>query len=156
MTFTPDRTANLAQVPDAEPRVEPLRSGGPNKPYEALGRRYEPVLADLPMAETGLASWYGRKYHGRSTSSGEPYDMFAMTAAHPTLPLPCYVRVTNTQNNRSVIVHSTKSGSNKPPLASKQAANSIASSLPRKPAIRRSNCRCKSCVPQMNLTEAIP
>jgi rare lipoprotein A len=94
----------LMQRPDAEPRIEPLRAGGPNKPYEALGRRYEPVLADLPMAEAGLASWYGRKYHGRSTSSGEPYDMFAMTAAHKTMPIPSYARVRNPANGREVIV----------------------------------------------------
>ncbi len=94
----------LMQRPDAEPRIEPIRAGGPNKPYEALGRRYEPVLADLPMAETGLASWYGRKYHGRNTSSGEPYDMFAMTAAHKTMPIPSYARVRNPANGREVIV----------------------------------------------------
>lgn len=94
----------LMQRLDAEPRIEPVRAGGPNKPYEALGRRYEPVLADLPMAETGLASWYGRKYHGRNTSSGEPYDMFAMTAAHKTMPIPSYARVRNPANGREVIV----------------------------------------------------
>ena len=94
----------LLQRPDAEPRIEPLRAGGPNKPYEALGRRYEPVLADLPMAETGGASWYGRKYHGRNTRSGEPYDMFAMTAAHKTMPIPSYARVRNPANGREVIV----------------------------------------------------
>jgi rare lipoprotein A len=96
--------SGLMQRPDAEPRIEPLRTGGPNKPYEALGRRYEPVLADLPMAETGLASWYGRKYHGRPTSSGEPYDMFAMTAAHKTMPIPSYARVRNPANGREVVV----------------------------------------------------
>jgi rare lipoprotein A len=94
----------LMQRPDAEPRIEALRAGGPNKPYEAAGRRYEPVLADLPMAESGLASWYGRKYHGRSTSSGEPYDMFAMTAAHKTMPIPSYARVRNPANGREITV----------------------------------------------------
>ena len=94
----------LMQRPNAEPRIEPIRTGGPNKPYEAAGRRYEPVLADLPMAESGLASWYGRKYHGRNTSSGEPYDMFAMTAAHKTMPIPSYARVRNPANGREVIV----------------------------------------------------
>lgn len=94
----------LMQRPDAEPRVEAIRLGGPNKPYEAAGRRYEPVQADVAMAETGLASWYGRKYHGRPTSSGEPYDMFAMTAAHKTMPIPSYARVRNPANGREVVV----------------------------------------------------
>lgn len=92
------------QVPDAVPRVETLRAGGPNKPYEALGRRYVPAADDIPWQERGLASWYGRKYHGRATASGEPYDMFAMTAAHPTLPIPSFARVRNPANGREVIV----------------------------------------------------
>ena len=96
--------SGLDQVPDAVPRIEPLRVGGPNKPYEALGRTYVPMTADLPLLERGGASWYGRKYHGRPTSTGEPYDMFAMTAAHPTMPLPSYARVTNPANGRQVIV----------------------------------------------------
>ena len=94
----------LAQVPNAVPRVEPLRVGGPNKPYEVGGRLYVPIATDLPLVERGGASWYGRKYHGRPTSSGEPYDMFAMTAAHPTMPIPSYARVTNPANGREVIV----------------------------------------------------
>ncbi|MEY3474461.1 MAG: hypothetical protein RL087_919 [Pseudomonadota bacterium] len=94
----------LERTPDAVPRIEPLRAGGPNKPYEALGRRYVPMTADEPLLERGGASWYGRKYHGRPTSSGEPYDMFAMTAAHPTMPIPSYARVTNPANGRQVIV----------------------------------------------------
>ena len=96
--------ANLERVPDAVPRVEPLRAGGPNKPYEAHGRNYVPLTTDAPLAETGLASWYGRKYHGKPTSSGEPYDMYAMTAAHPTMPIPSYARVRNPANGREVIV----------------------------------------------------
>lgn len=94
----------LDRVPDAEPRIEPVRSGGPNKPYEVLGRRYVPLAGDPPLAEQGLASWYGRKFHGRPTASGEPYDMFAMTAAHKTMPLPSYARVRNPANGREVIV----------------------------------------------------
>ncbi len=94
----------LAGVPDAEPRVEAIRSGGPNKPYEVLGQRYTPVTADEPMVETGMASWYGRKFHGRPTASGEIYDMHAMTAAHRTMPLPSYARVRNPANGREVIV----------------------------------------------------
>ena len=96
--------AGLERVPDAVPRVEPLRVGGPNKPYEVLGRRYVPMTADLPLAETGLASWYGRRFHGRPTSSGEIYDMYAMTAAHKTMPIPSYARVRNPVNGREVVV----------------------------------------------------
>ena len=96
--------AGLERVPDAVPRVEPLRVGGPNKPYEVLGRRYVPITADLPLAETGLASWYGRRFHGRPTSSGEIYDMYAMTAAHKTMPIPSYARVRNPVNGREVVV----------------------------------------------------
>ncbi|HJW11431.1 MAG TPA: septal ring lytic transglycosylase RlpA family protein [Albitalea sp.] len=96
--------AGLVSVPDAEPRIEPIRSGGPNKPYEALGREYKPFTDDRAFSERGLASWYGRKFHGRRTASGEVYDMYAMSAAHPTLPLPSYVRVRNPANGREVIV----------------------------------------------------
>lgn len=96
--------AGLERTPDAVPRIEPIRSGGPNKPYEVGGRSYVPVTTDLPMSERGAASWYGRKYHGRPTSNGEVYDMFAMTAAHPTMPIPSYARVRNRANGREVIV----------------------------------------------------
>jgi rare lipoprotein A len=95
---------DLASVPDAEPRVEPIRSGGPNKPYEALGRDYVPLVDDRPFAERGLASWYGRKFHGRRTANGEVYNMYAMTAAHPTLPIPSYAKVRNPANGREVVV----------------------------------------------------
>ena len=95
---------NLALVPDAVPRIEPLRAGGPNKPYEVFGQRYVPLTGDLPLAETGGASWYGRKFHGLPTSSGEPYDMYAMTAAHKTMPIPSYARVRNPANGREVVV----------------------------------------------------
>ncbi len=96
--------ANLERVPDAVPRVEPLRSGGPNKPYVALGQTHVPMTSDLPWVESGGASWYGRKYHGRPTASGEVYDMYAMTAAHRTLPIPSYARVRNPANGREVVV----------------------------------------------------
>ncbi len=95
---------NLQQVPDALPQLEPIRKGGPNKPYEVLGQRYEPITEDKPLAERGLASWYGKKFHGRSTSSGEIYNMYAMTAAHPTMPIPSYARVRNPANGREVLV----------------------------------------------------
>ncbi|RTL44381.1 MAG: septal ring lytic transglycosylase RlpA family protein [Burkholderiales bacterium] len=100
----PNPPADLARVPDAVPRLEPIRPGGPNKPYEVLGERYEPLVTDAPYAERGLASWYGRKFHGRPTASGEVYNMYAMTAAHATLPIPSYARVRNPANGREVIV----------------------------------------------------
>jgi len=96
--------AGLERTPDAVPRVEPLRVGGPNKPYEIRGVRYVPMTEDRPLRERGLASWYGRKFHGRPTSNGETYDMFAMTAAHKTMPLPSYARVRNPANGREIIV----------------------------------------------------
>jgi rare lipoprotein A (peptidoglycan hydrolase) len=82
----------------------PLRQGGPNKPYAVLGQAYAPLQGDVPLVERGLASWYGRKFHGRSTASGETYNMYAMTAAHKTMPLPSYARVRNPANGREVIV----------------------------------------------------
>ena len=94
----------LASLPDAEPRIEAIRVGGPNKPYRVFGRDYVPAVADVALTERGLASWYGAKFHGRPTSSGEPYDMYAMTAAHPTLPIPSYARIRNPANGRTVIV----------------------------------------------------
>ena len=94
----------LLQRPDPEPRVEPVRPGGPNKPYEVSGETYQPQLGDMQVQEKGLASWYGRPFHGRKTASGEVYDMYAMTAAHKTLPIPSYVRVRNPANGREVIV----------------------------------------------------
>jgi rare lipoprotein A len=96
--------SGLMQVPDAQPRVEPLRIGGPNKPYEVAGQRYVPLTTDAPLQETGLASWYGTKFHGLPTSSGEPYDMYAMTAAHKTMPIPSYARVRNPANGREVVL----------------------------------------------------
>ena len=99
-----DPPAGLAGRPDAEPRIEPIRLGGANKPYQVLGRSYVPETRDVPFRERGLASWYGRKFHGRMTSSGEPYDMYAMTAAHPTLPIPSYARIRNPANGREVLV----------------------------------------------------
>jgi rare lipoprotein A len=92
------------QVPDAVPVLEPIRAGGPNKPYEGLGESYTPLPPEAALSERGLASWYGRKFHGRRTASGELYNMYAMTAAHPTLPLPSFARISNPANGRSVIV----------------------------------------------------
>ena len=94
---------NLEQTPDAVPRVEPLHRFA-NRPYEVFGKQYVPMTQSAGFRERGRGSWYGRRYHGQRTSSGEPYDMYAMTAAHPTLPIPSYARVTNPANGRSVVV----------------------------------------------------
>jgi rare lipoprotein A len=94
---------DLERIADAVPRVEPLHKYA-NRPYTALGRDYVPMTSLQPFRQRGLASWYGKRYHGQKTSSGEVYDMYAMTAAHPTLPIPSYVRVTNLANGRSVVV----------------------------------------------------
>lgn len=95
--------ANLDSVPDAVPRAESLHRGA-MRPYSVMGRNYTPMTAVAPYRARGVASWYGRRYHGKQTSSGEIYDMYAMTAAHTTLPIPSYARVTNVANGRSVIV----------------------------------------------------
>ncbi len=89
---------------DARPRVERLKSGPPNHSYAIKGERYEPEDSDVPMIETGLASWYGKPFHGRRTASGEVYDMNAMTAAHKTMPLPSYALVRNPANGHQVVV----------------------------------------------------
>ena len=95
---------NLEAVPDAVPQVEPIRSGGPNKPYEIAGHTYVPLTDDRALTEKGLASWYGKKFHGHRTASGEAYNMYAMTAAHKTLPIPSYARVRNPANGKEVVV----------------------------------------------------
>jgi rare lipoprotein A len=95
--------ADLDSIPDAQPRVEPLHRAA-LRPYSALGNDYVPMTTLAPYKAKGVASWYGRRYHGRPTSTGETYDMYAMTAAHPVLPLPSYVRVTSLRNGRSVVV----------------------------------------------------
>ena len=94
---------NLDSIPDAQPRLEPLNRFT-NRPYVVLGKNYSPRTQLAPYKQRGIASWYGKKFHGQKTSVGETYDMFAMTAAHPTLALPCYVRVTNLSNGKSVVV----------------------------------------------------
>jgi len=94
---------DLAAIPDAVPLREPLHRYA-NRPYQVFGKDYVPATSPAPFRQAGVASWYGRRYHGAPTSSGERYDMYAMTAAHPTLPIPSYVRVTNPANGRSVVV----------------------------------------------------
>ncbi len=94
---------NLEAIPDAEPRAEPLHKFA-NRPYAVLGQTYTPDVSGKPYQARGIASWYGKKFHGQRTSSGETYNMYAMTAAHPTLPIPSYVRVTNPKTGKAVIV----------------------------------------------------
>ncbi len=94
---------DMAAIPDATPQAEPLHRFA-NRPYNALGQDFVPLQQVQPYSQRGIASWYGRRFHGKRTSSGEPYDMYAMTAAHPTLPIPSYVRVTHLGSDRSVIV----------------------------------------------------
>jgi rare lipoprotein A len=91
-------------VKDAIPRAEPLARYGNHSPYEVFGRKYYVMKSSEGYRERGTASWYGSKFHGRKTSSGEPYDMHLATAAHKTLPLPTYAEVTNLDNGRSVVV----------------------------------------------------
>ena len=94
---------NLEAIPDAEPKAEPLHKFA-NRPYTALGKSFTPNVSGQPYQARGIASWYGKKFHGQRTSSGEIYNMYAMTAAHPTLPIPSYVRVTNPKNGKTVVV----------------------------------------------------
>jgi rare lipoprotein A len=94
---------NLDKLADAKPWVEPLNRGA-NVPYVALGRRYVPYTSLTPYRQRGVATWYGRKFHGKRTASGERYDMYAMTGAHTILPIPSYARVTNLANGKSVVV----------------------------------------------------
>ena len=95
--------SNLASIPDAQPKAEALHRFA-NRPYQVFGRDYVPLTDAREFRQRGIASWYGKRFHGGPTSSGEPYDMYAMTAAHPTLPVPSYARITNVANGRSVVV----------------------------------------------------
>lgn len=98
-----DVPANLDSIPDAVPTAEPLHRYA-NRPYSALGKTYTPLQSTGSYKARGTASWYGRKFHGQRTSIGDTYDMYGMTAAHPTLPVPSYARVTNLSNGKSVVV----------------------------------------------------
>ena len=97
-------STDIDAIPDAVPRAEPRSPHGNPPFYDVLGRRYYVLAAADGYVERGVASWYGPTFHGGNTSSGEPYDMYAMTAAHKTLPLPCYARVTNLRNGKTVVV----------------------------------------------------
>ncbi|MGD9599738.1 MAG: septal ring lytic transglycosylase RlpA family protein [Steroidobacteraceae bacterium] len=101
---TPPPPRDIASIPDAVPRIEPRSLRGNPPFYEVFGKRYTVLPASEGYVERGVASWYGPGFHAAQTSTGEPYDMYAMTAAHKTLPLPCYARVTNLGNGRSVVV----------------------------------------------------
>lgn len=100
----PRNPIDVSGVPNAVPRHEPLSRYGNPASYVVYGERYYTLPSSKGYRERGQASWYGTKFHGKRTSSGEPYDLYAMTAAHKTLPLPTYVEVTNLDNHRSVIV----------------------------------------------------
>ncbi len=100
----PGEHRDTSHVPDAVPRVEPISRGGNPETYVVLGKRYHTLSSSRGHVERGIASWYGRKFHGRRTSNGEVYDMYTMSAAHRTLPIPTYLEVTNLENGKRVIV----------------------------------------------------
>ncbi|HDY85017.1 hypothetical protein LCGC14_0644360 [marine sediment metagenome] len=100
----PSSPRDVSNIPNAIPKDEPRSKYGNPVSYKVLGKTYYTLNSSQNYQEKGIASWYGSKFHGRRTSSGEPYDMYAMTAAHKTLPLPSYVEVTNLSNGRKVIV----------------------------------------------------
>jgi len=100
----PKKAPDVSSVPNAVPRDEPRSKYGNPSSYEVFGKRYYTLKSSQGYHQKGIASWYGTKFHGKRTSSGETYDMYAMTAAHKTLPLPSYVEVTNLNNGRKVIV----------------------------------------------------
>jgi rare lipoprotein A len=100
----PERPQDISEVPDAVPHPEPLSRYGNPPYYEVFGKRYYTLKSSKGYAERGIASWYGTKFHGKRTSSGEPYDMYSMTAAHKTLPLPTFAKVTNLKTGRSIVV----------------------------------------------------
>lgn len=100
----PRHQIDVSTIPDATPRAEPYSRYGNPERYEVFGKTYTTLKGSKGHIEQGIASWYGTKFHGRRTSSGEPYDLYDMTAAHKTLPLPTYAQVTNLDNGRSVVV----------------------------------------------------
>lgn len=100
----PSRPINVSHIPDAVPKHEKRTRAGNPTSYVVLGKRYHVLASSRGFVQRGIASWYGNKFHGKKTSNGEIYDMYAMTAAHKTLPIPCYVQVTNLKNGRQVTV----------------------------------------------------
>lgn len=101
---TKQKTLDIQAIPDATPKVEPRSKRGNPPSYVVFGKRYTTLPTSRGYIERGIASWYGPNFHGKDTSSGEPYDMYGMTAAHKSLPLPCYVQVTNLRNGRQVVL----------------------------------------------------
>lgn len=95
--------ADIDRIADAQPRAEPLHRFA-NRPYNVFGIDYTPMTVLGPLRQRGIASWYGRKFHGQKTAIGETYDMFAMTAAHPTAPLPSFARISHPKSGKSVVV----------------------------------------------------
>lgn len=102
--FGPSEDVDLSHIPDAVPRYEVRTRAGNKNPYTVLGKTYHLIKDETSYKERGYASWYGKKFNGYHTSNGELYDMYAMTGAHKTLPIPSYVRVTNLDNGKSVVV----------------------------------------------------
>lgn len=100
----PNGTVDVSRIPEPVPRPEPLSAYGNRSPYTVLGKNYTVLPSAAGYVQRGIASWYGNKFHGRPTSSREPYDMYQFTAAHKSLPLPTYARVTNLDNGQSVVV----------------------------------------------------
>ena len=100
----PDQILDWNSIPDPTPKIEPLSKTGNPPSYVVNGQRYRVNTDTENFNQTGIASWYGTKFHGRLTSSGEPYDMYQMTAAHKSLPLPSYVSVKNLENDKQIVV----------------------------------------------------
>lgn len=95
---------DTSAIPNATPKPEPITRAGNKSPYEVFGKTYWVMPSNKGYKESGVASWYGTKFHGRLTSNGEIYNMYGMTAAHKSLPIPSYARVTNTENGRSIVI----------------------------------------------------
>ncbi|MBT5387454.1 MAG: septal ring lytic transglycosylase RlpA family protein [Porticoccaceae bacterium] len=100
----PGERIDISAIPNPLPKVEPITKLGNKSPYTVFGKTYQVMSSNKNYREQGVASWYGKKFHGRKTSNGEIYNMYGMTAAHKTLPIPSYVSVTNLDNNRSIVV----------------------------------------------------
>ena len=102
--YAPQETINLSQIHEPSPEPVTITKAGNRTPYEVNGVTYNVLPSAENFHETGTASWYGMKFHGRPTSNGETFDVFQLTAAHKTLPIPCFARITNLENERSIIV----------------------------------------------------
>jgi rare lipoprotein A len=100
----PPGSVSAIDIKDAIPRADPIRKSGNKSPYQVFGVDYQVMTDATGYRETGVASWYGRKFHGRPTSNGETFNSYSVTAAHRSLPIPCYVRVRNLDNDRQLVV----------------------------------------------------